>query len=210
MESRTKLLLGVLGVLVVLSAWVYLVPDSGSGGPGITGGAGGAPPTVGVLPGGNRPAAKPPVELVEELRVADLTAQPHTFTPGRDPWRFVDPPPPKPPPPPPPPSAEELRRMREEQERIAAEQERERERLRKEAAIPKPPPFTMTCLGSFGPADRRLAVFTDGKTIYNAQEGEVIEGKFIVAHIGYESVDIKFVGFPAWPAQRLAIGRSSP
>ena len=29
-----------------------------------------------------------------------------------------------------------------------------------------------------------------------------------LAQIGYESVDIKFVGFPDWPAQRLAVGRS--
>ena len=61
-------------------------------------------------------------------------------------------------------------------------------------------------MGNFGPAQRRIAVFTDGNDIINAQEGEVIAGKFIVARIGYESVDIRFVGFPQWPAQRLAVG----
>jgi hypothetical protein len=75
-----------------------------------------------------------------------------------------------------------------------------------EAAKPKPPPFTMSYLGSFGPPSRRIAVFSDGKTIYNALKGEVLAGKFIVAEIGYESVDIRFVGFPDWPPQRLAVG----
>ena len=32
----------------------------------------------------------------------------------------------------------------------------------------------------------------------------MIDNKFIVAHIGYESVDIRFVGFPDWPAKRLS------
>ena len=80
----------------------------------------------------------------------------------------------------------------------------EAERLRIEAAKPKPPEFTWEYLGNFGPANKRIAVFSDGKQVYNAQEGEVLERKFIVARIGYESVDIKFVGFPAEPAKRLS------
>ena len=92
----------------------------------------------------------------------------------------------------------------------AEEAERRRleelEKQRIEAAKPKPAPFTLSYLGNFGPPKRRIAVFSDGKTIYNAQEGEVLEGKFIVANIGYESVDIRFVGFPDWPPKRLAVG----
>ena len=99
--------------------------------------------------------------------------------------------------------------MRQAQERLAAERAAELARQQAEAAKPRPQPFTMNYLGNFGSPQKRLAVFTDGKTIYNAQEGEVLEGKFIVAHIGYESVDIQFVGFPDWPAQRLAVGRPS-
>lgn len=94
---------------------------------------------------------------------------------------------------------EERRRAAEEEARRAAE---EAARL---AAIPKPPEFTLEYMGSFGPANRRIAVFTDGKKIYNLQEGQVLEGKFIVARIGFESVDIKFVNFPDEPAKRLAI-----
>lgn len=94
---------------------------------------------------------------------------------------------------------EERRRAAEEEARRAAE---EADRL---AAIPKPPEFTLEYMGNFGPANRRIAVFTDGKKIYNLQEGGILEGKFIVARIGFESVDIKFVNFPDEPAKRLAI-----
>ena len=92
---------------------------------------------------------------------------------------------------------EEERRRAEEAARLAAI----------EAAKPKPPEFTMEYLGNFGPPSRRVAVFSDGKKIHNALEGEVIDNKFIVARIGYESVDIRFVGFPDTPAQRLGIRR---
>lgn len=92
--------------------------------------------------------------------------------------------------------------MRQAQEALR----RQQELAAAEAAKPKPPPFTLSYLGNFGPESRRIAVFSDGKTIYNALEGETIAGKFIVADIGYESVDIRFVGFPDWPPQRLAVG----
>ena len=72
---------------------------------------------------------------------------------------------------------------------------------------PQPPQFTLKFLGSFGPPQARLAVFSDGKTIYNVREGGVLQGKFVVARIGVESADIKFVGFPDYPPQRLAPGR---
>ena len=90
---------------------------------------------------------------------------------------------------------EEARRRAEEAARLAAI----------EAAKPKPPEFTMEYLGLFGPPDKRIAVFSNGKTEVIAREGEVIDNKFIVARIGYESVDIRFVGFPDWPAKRLGV-----
>lgn len=90
-----------------------------------------------------------------------------------------------------------MRAQQAEAARIAAEQ----------AAIPRPPQFTLKYVGKFGPADRPIAVFTDGTEIMNVQQGEVIQGKFIVSQIGYESVEIKFVDFPNAPPQRLPIGR---
>ena len=68
------------------------------------------------------------------------------------------------------------------------------------------PTFPLQYLGSFGSETRRIAVFSDGETIHNAMTGEIIEGKFIVDQIGYESVDIKFVGLPDLEAKRFAAG----
>src|SRR6185503_18611998 len=101
------------------------------------------------------------------LALGSLSQIPHSAPVGRDPWRFYEPPPP-PPPPPHQPTREEL-----ERERLALEQAArdaaERDRLaREEAARPKPPKFTFKYLGSFGPKNRPLAAFSDGKTIVNA------------------------------------------
>ena len=68
--------------------------------------------------------------------------------------------------------------------------------------------MTLVYLGSSGMEKRRIAVFADaaGENLYNVRVGETVEGKFIVDRIGYESVDLKFVGFPDEPAKRLPIG----
>jgi hypothetical protein len=73
---------------------------------------------------------------------------------------------------------------------------------------PQPPPVDVQYLGSFGSATAPIAVFTDGEEIFNVRQGEVIEGKFRVVRIGYESVDLSFVGFPDAPAERLPVGRA--
>ena len=205
-EKRTKWLLGILTVLLIWTAWHFLGPESSDQ---ISGSNGRPPGVAGAIPrASGDPNAKKPVEFVEVLRVADLgraVAQLHA-------------------------GAQSLAFRRSSSSSSSASSQGALEggagahaagpggagagaRARPwraeqaEAAKPKPQPFTMKYLGNFGSPQKRLAVFTDGKTIYNAQEGEVLEGKFIVAHIGYESVDIQFVGFPglACPA---AGGRS--
>lgn len=208
--SRQKLLLGLLGFLVLIAAWRYLGPSGGGGEEDVLGPSATFDPEAAdsgaarTLPGARRGAkAKTGTPgRVAVLRLSDLDRIPPSYAPGRDPWRFVDPPPPPPipPPPPPPPLTPEQIAAAEEARRRAAE---EAERRRLEALKPKPPEFTWEYLGNFGPANQRIAVFSDGKQVYNAQEGEVLERKFIVARIGYESVDIKFVGFPNEPAKRL-------
>jgi len=217
--TRQRMLLGVLGALVLITAWVYLAPDGGSPPPPAAGrvldgetGLAAAPPRA--APRGAGAAAAPAasggrgggqdVQAVLALRIDDLARTPRGFTTGRDPWRFVEPPPPKPPVPKPP-SQAELRALREAEEarqRLLEEQARQAAIL---AAIPKPPPFTWNYLGNFGPARHRIAVFTDGQKVWNAREGDTLEGKFIVAQIGFESVDIRFVGFPETPPERLAV-----
>ena len=39
-------------------------------------------------------------------------------------------------------------------------------------------------------------VFTDARRILNAREGEILLGNFLLVRIGYESVKLRFVGFP--------------
>lgn len=216
-NTRQRNLLLLLGVLLLIVGWIYLRPMLGLGGddePVVPvaarsgsideeGGPAGPPR----LPGSRAEhQGARPGDRVAVLRVADLDRAPRLSTGGRDPWRFVDPPPPPPPPPaapPRPPTAEELRLMEEARRRAE-----EAARLAAiEAAKPRPAEFTMEYLGSFGPPDKRIAVFSNGKTEVNALEGDVIENKFIVAHIGYESVDIGFVGFPDWPRKRLGVRR---
>ncbi|HVT57347.1 MAG TPA: hypothetical protein VHR45_03020 [Thermoanaerobaculia bacterium] len=213
--SRRTALLAVLGLVLAITVWVYF-PDSDGGAPagGVQGrGAaaagdpelGGASPAAGGAAAhrggsGGDAGAGTPVRVIP-LHFERLTKVAASYTPGRDPWRFVEPPPP-PPPPPHVPTAAELQAIKEAQEaaaRLATQQAIE-------AAKPKPPPFTMAFLGSFGPSGRRIAVFSDGPTIYNAHEGDTLNNQFIVARIGYESVDIQFVGFPQEPAQRRAVG----
>ncbi|HEY6320249.1 MAG TPA: hypothetical protein VJA16_01690 [Thermoanaerobaculia bacterium] len=223
MKQRQKVLLGVLVVLLLILAWVYLVPGDDAAAPpppAVGRSAGPIDPDAGVAAAPAPALARPPAgafavvsasdaapgapQSVEPLRLAALSHVPPGFTTGRDPWRFVEPPPP-PPPRPRVPSAAELRAMREAEE---ARQRQLAELARLKAiddATLKPPPFTWSYLGNFGPSSKRIAVFTDGKRVWNARQGETLENKFIVAQIGYESVDIRFVGFPDVPAERLAV-----
>jgi hypothetical protein len=197
-ERRLLMFLAVLaGLLGLRLLYAAATPP---GDPTISGGTAAAGPAT-------RPARTKrgrAAELPEEIAVLHLEAldrEPRDLAFGRDPFRYGPIPPP---PPPPPPSAEELARQAAAAEaaRLAAI---EAARL---AAIPKPPPVTIKYLGSFGPESRRVAVFADesGENLYNARAGEVLEGKFIVDRIGYESVDLKFVDFPDEPARRLPIG----
>ena len=194
-DRRRNLMLVLLTVLVVVAAW-RLVPgwlEDGGGGSGraVRGGAAGR----------GADAVR-----VATLDLEALAGEPMAYQPGRNPFTYYTPPPP---PPPPGPSEAELL-ARAEAERLAREA-RERELAEAQAnppapPPPQPPPFQLTFLGSFGPESRRIAVFTDGETIYNALVGDVLEQKFVVADIGFESVTITYVGFPDEPATRVGIG----
>ena len=204
-----KLLLA-LALLAGLAGLRFLWTLVASGSPGMSEMPEAALETVAAQPAGagrsafgrssRRAVAELPLEIVE-LDLGEPASQPYALSVGRDPFRFGAPPPP---PPPPPPTKQELERLRQQEEarRLAAE------RAAAEALIPKPPPVTLVYLGSFGTERRRIAVFADaaGENLYNVRVGETVEGKFIVDRIGYESVDLKFVGFPDEPAKRLPIG----
>ena len=192
-ETRRNVLVGLLVVLVLVAGWRLLPLLLADDGPGRRAGRGGP---VGVDAGPE----------VAELDVDELVAEPRGFEAGRNPFSYYTPPPP-PPPEPTGPTPEELeaRRAREAAEQAAREQERE-EQEQAEPPAPEPPEFQLTFLGSFGPENRRIAVFTDGETVYNAVVGDVIEDKFRVADIGFESVTITYVGFPETPGTRVGIG----
>ncbi|MEO8277107.1 MAG: hypothetical protein ABI639_12910 [Thermoanaerobaculia bacterium] len=151
--------------------------------------------------GSSRRTAQALPQEMTELRIAELQSPTGALSVGRDPFRYG--PFPAPPPPPPPTRAELAERAR-----LAEEARLAREAAAREALIPRPPPVTLVYLGSFGSERRRIAVFADaaGENLYNVRVGDTVEGKFIVDRIGYESVDLKFVGFPDEPAKRLAIG----
>lgn len=184
-RRRQQLLLAVLALLALFVGWRQL---------------------LGVWDRGGRPAARrerssgsldrrglggaAAIDLVE-LDVEALQNKPNTYRPGRDPFRFGGPerPPVRAAPAPPPPPVEA---------RPAA--------VESEPGRPQPPPVDVVYLGNFGPHRRRIAVFSDGESIYNAMVGDILKEKFVVVSIGYESVELEFVGFPDVAPARLGVG----
>lgn len=69
---------------------------------------------------------------------------------------------------------------------------------------PVPPVFPYRCIGRLGPDANPFAVFDAGEAIINVRVGEVIDDKFVVRAIGFETVTIGVNGFSA--EQRIAIG----
>ncbi len=200
-SERERRLLRALSLLALLGAAVWSVRLS-------TGMRSGAvwnveslesPPRPGQRVRRRDPKALPEAVVALELGRLELGAR--DFIVGRDLFRFG----PLPPPPPPPgPSAEELeRRRREEEERRRKLAEEASERAR-----PRPPEVPFRYLGNFGPPATKIAVLLDPRydEVLNVREGDVLEGRFRVGRIGYESIEIEFVAFPEEPARRLAIG----
>ena len=72
----------------------------------------------------------------------------------------------------------------------------------------QPPPITFKYLGSFGPAGRMLAVFSDNSEIVDVLEGESFSSQFILKRINRdtETVEIGFVGFDEATIQKLEVG----
>jgi hypothetical protein len=191
-SARERRLLSLLGLIagVALLRWVWSAAS-----PPATAAPGG----IAVARGRSGRAVRAPAatlpDRVVAIRSDRLEVEPRPFEVGRDVFRFGAPPPP------PPPTAEELEAQRQAAELLR----RQAEAAAIAAAVPRPPAVTLRYLGSFGPERKRIAVFTasDGTSVLNALEGEVIEGKFVVLKIGFESVELGFVGFPDAPPRRL-------
>jgi hypothetical protein len=70
---------------------------------------------------------------------------------------------------------------------------------------PKPPEVTFKFLGSFGPKEHPIAVIQQGDEVFNARAGDTLFGKFVLRKVGYESIDVGFVGFAATETKRLPV-----
>ena len=192
MNSRNRQLI-VLAVLVV--AFVWLIARQLGQEPG--GGTRSAPRRSAAA--GTDAAAGGPVEIAE-LQLGALEHKPATYRPGRDLFRFA--PRPQPARPAPRPDAAAARRAAAR----ARQQQQQRQAAPPQPPRPQPPAIEFVYLGSFGLPGREIAVFSDGKQIFNAFAGDVLDQEFVVRSIGYESADIGFVNFPDAPAKRLAVG----
>ena len=71
--------------------------------------------------------------------------------------------------------------------------------------LPPPPPFRDTFIGYFGPPDRMVAVFRNGKKVKVQVEGGVLDDKFIIRHVGFQSVEIGYVGYPKEVTTRVPL-----
>lgn len=151
-------------------------------------------------------ARRPDVSAVLQADVAVLDRTESAnfvpeFTPGRNPWAYGRKPAPPPPPPPP------------VEKKVEPVQPRELAPVVPKDPTPvkpTPPPIDVEYIGSFGPRDRKIAVFESGETTINAQQGDVVNKKFRVHSIGFESVDLTFEGFPDEPPRRLALKGLDP
>ncbi|MEM7049417.1 MAG: hypothetical protein AAF604_07145 [Acidobacteriota bacterium] len=178
-EQQRKVLVGLLVFLVLVVAWRYGGGWlSGSGGPRPLDFSSGLEEITGA-------------DRIATLSIEELTAEARDYSPGRDPFRYYDPPPP---PPPPRPAIERpTTPVRRPEPRVVD-------------TSPRPPAIPYQFLGSFGPSGRKIAVLAEGDEIINALEGDVLEQQFVIDAIGLESVDIKYIDFPDEPAKRLAAG----
>lgn len=190
-NTRQRNLLIVFAAVLLITAWRFVGPILGFGGNDATLPVAAQGPIAGAERLGTHPG-----DRVAVLRMANLDRVSRESTRGRDPWSFVDPP------------RQPIRSLLPQSkphESIAAVQP-----AKVAEPLQQPADFNLQYLGRFGPPDKQIAVFTRGKEIFNKQEGEVIDNQFIVEHIGYEAVDIRFVGFPEVPGKRVGVTRRRP
>ena len=179
------LLLGLLAVLVLIAGWRYL-PSFG-GGPGF----------VRTTSADLRSSTIEVVELAAHI----LDEPPPEGMAARDPWSFDSRPAPE--------RATPETTLPEPEPQPVQPVVPERPKPVPPAPQPvgpRPPAVDVVYLGTLGRDADPVAVFSDGAKIYNALEGDLVKDQFEVQRIGYESVDLAFVGFPNEPAVRLEIG----
>lgn len=161
---------------------------------------------------------------VDRIHTEWLERSSGSYKSDRNIFSYVDPPPPPPPPPPrpapPPPDTDKdgVPDFQDNCPQVANSDQIDIDRNGIGAAcqqgvelVPPPPPpvppaFIYKFLGTFGTPARPIAAFSSGDEIINVRVGETFGGKFILLHIGIETVDIGFVGFPPDVRQRVPVG----
>lgn len=194
--QRQKIILTVLAAVFAVILWKNFVPQGRSPSSSTTLDSSSSTSSRTSRRRGRGSRGSQPKAEATEARVLHLEAlepQAASFETGRNLWDFYVPPPPPPKPPPvrapPPPRVE-----------------RRPEPVDTGPPPPRVPTISFEYLGSFGPKRRRIAVFSDRNGIVNALEGTVIDSKFRVARIGFESVYIEYVDFPEVEATQLKAG----
>lgn len=182
-ERQQQVLLAVLFAILVIVGGRFLLRALGGG------------TADGIATARGASGADLSVAGVEALRVAELELEPETYQLGRDPFRF----------------ASSRRKPRSRPKPPAVREPRPTPAptpppRQQGPPVPRPPAVDVVYLGRFGSSNRPIAVFSDGSEIFNVFEGGVLKGNFVVDKIGYESADLKFVGFPDTPSHRLAVG----
>jgi hypothetical protein len=200
-NRRQTVLLGLLAVFLVLFVFVKW---SGSGSRSLASrapSAGGAldPDKDGPAPAARRGRGPTPVspdeiqalspeDLRPRLRGSVITER--DLFDVREPTKRPTPTPTPAPPPPPPPGAAEFVGP------LPAPTP---------TPTPAPPPIPFKFMGSFGPRERPIAVLVAGDRIVNARAGDTVFERFVLKKVGYESIDVEFLGFPYAPSKRLGI-----
>ena len=70
---------------------------------------------------------------------------------------------------------------------------------------PQPPAIAFQFTGTFGSVKAPVAAIVAGDRLLLVRPGDVVDGKFIIRKVGYESLDVGFVGFPEKEVRRIPI-----
>lgn len=203
MTKRAKQagLLGILAVLfllLVLRAKPAAPPAAAPASPAPRGTE--AAPRAVEADGGSGPSfgRKPEVRVspdeIPDIDVSAFSRRPEgSANVSRDLFKFKEPPPPKPKPPPPAYTSPGDPRF--------------------VGPLPPPPPppppqppaIAFQFTGTFGSAKEPVAAIVESDKLMLVRRGDIVDGKFIVRHVGYESLDVGFVGFPESEVRRIPI-----
>jgi hypothetical protein len=172
-ERRNQIVLGVL-VVVLAFATYRAWPSSAPAAPDRATRPAASPAAARGSGPGTAPPAAPDVNLD-----ALTNAKPKPVSTERNLFKFK----PKPPPPPPPPP------------RVVAPPPVVATAPPGPPPPPPPPPIAMKFIGIVEAPDRaaKIAVLSDGRHVFHGHEGDIIEGRYRILRIGFESIEMAYL-----------------